>query len=117
MIQFKDLKNRTYAGKRCTGFQLIKEIDKDLTATVLFRKLKLEDGTRDIWSAKLIIDDSTLVNTIDLYDVVYEMPKKDMDLTLIAGSGLNHIQVKMQTEIKIKVKTDCIISEMLIGMR
>lgn len=123
MIALKDLINRQYKNKYCISFEfpiLYDPILKNIPSYVA-RFVRVAGGTDIItrserWRITVVIPSFSENMQSSVYDFVFEMPRQNMDLTLICATGLKYFQFKLKEEIEAKIKIDFDIGESVEGM-
>lgn len=115
MIEFKDLEDRRYEGRDCVAFTVrITELKEDGTELLNVRFTRHKNN-RKLWCLFCTLD-KTRVKDTDVYAIQYEMPKENMNLELIAASGLRLLGMEIKEEIQKKSELDFIIGEATSGM-
>ena len=112
MITLKDLQNRIYSGKQCTGFDYIVKNEKDETQ---FEARFRAGAEKNEWNVKIILD-RTRDKDSDVYNFGYIMPKSNLPLELIAATGLKYFQLYLKEEIQTKSEYDFMLGDVLKGM-
>lgn len=113
MIKLRDLVNRKYVQKRCEAFEYEIHIENQPDCKYLFTRLP--EPHDNVWKLLVIIPrDRDKDNFV--YDIVYEVPRKDLPLETVAGIGLRLFQMKLQSEREWSTALDFEISEILKGM-
>jgi len=117
MIELKDLQNRVYENKDCIAFdyELLDSDEKREKKVIMearFKRAKEEDKT---WRL-MVVFPRTEMSDSQVYFVVFQMPKSNMNLPLICATGLRFFQIKLKEEIQEKVIIDFEIGNITEGM-
>lgn len=113
MIEFKDLEDKRYEGRDCVAFtvRIVDEKQNEILK-VSFNRHK---NNHKLWIAFCTIG-RTKVKDTDVYALQYEMPKENMNIELIAASGLRLLDMEIKEEIQKKIEVDFAIGEATSGM-
>lgn len=112
-MELKELTNRKYEGNDCIGFAYsIKEETSDTEIEFKFtRKIK---GSR-LWKMEVNLP-RTINADMQCYVFPYEMPRDNMQLTLICATGLAYFQMYLKNEISFKSMIDFELGEITRNM-
>ena len=110
MIKQSDLINRMNDGV-CVGFDYMLNVDE--------KKMRCEfTRTKDqplVWNMMVVIGKTRDADS-QVYKFSYQLPKLNMDLTMIAAIGLKYFQLHLKEEVQIKSNMDFTIGEITNGM-
>lgn len=111
MIKQSDLKNRKVMNNICVGFDYFLKIgEKEIRCS--FTRSKTSQYLWDM----LVILDKTRDSDSQVYTFSYQLPKSNMDLTMVAAVGLKYFQLCLQEEIQIKSEMDFRLGEITSSM-
>ena len=111
MIKQKDLVNRMNINGICVDFDYILEIDK---SRVRFRFTRNKDNPL-IWNMMVVMNRTRDADS-QVYNFGYQLPKANMDLTMIAAIGLKYFQLYLKEEVQLKSNLDFMLGEITNGM-
>ena len=111
MIKQKDLVNRMNINGICVDFDYILEIDK---SRVRFRFTRNNDNPL-IWNMMVVMNRTRDADS-QVYNFGYQLPKANMDLTMIAAIGLKYFQLYLKEEVQLKSNLDFMLGEITNGM-
>ena len=111
-MELKELTNRKYEGSDCIGFAYsIKEETSDTEIEFKFtRKIKSR-----LWQMEVNLP-RTINADMQCYVFQYEMPRDNMQLTLICATGLAYFQMYLKNEISFKSMIDFELGEITRNM-
>ncbi len=112
MIVLKELQNRIYSGKICTGFDYIAKNEKGETQFEARFRAGVE---KNEWVMKIVFD-RTRDKDSEVYGFGYIMPRSGLPLELIAATGLKYFQLYLKEETQQKISYDFLLGEILKGM-
>ena len=112
MIILKELQNRIYSGKICTGFDYIAKNEKGETQFEARFRAGVE---KNEWVMRIVFD-RTRDKDSEVYSFGYIMPRSGLPLELIAATGLKYFQLYLKREIQQKMNNDFFLGEILKGM-
>ena len=115
MITLKDLKQRVYSGKTCTGFEYDIVFGEDSKLVARFIKQEGKTAQPNEWRTQIIAD-RTRDKDSEVYNFRYIMPKNNLPLELIAATGLRYFQLYLKKEIQEKSNLDFIVGEIVRDM-
>lgn len=111
MIKQSDLKNRMNIDGMCVDFDYIINLDdsrircrftRDTNLPILWNMMVVLKRTRDADS--------------QVYNFGYQLPKPNMDLTMVAAIGLRYFQLYLKEEVQMKSILDFTLGELTNGM-
>lgn len=111
MIKQSDLKNRMNAGGMCVDFDYIIETEDTRTRCRFSRDAKQPD----VWNMMVVIKRSGFADS-QVYNIGYQLPKPNMDLTMVTAIGLKYFQYHLKEEVQLKSSLDFTIGELTNGM-
>lgn len=117
MIQLKELKKKEYLEKKCIHFVYGMKADKK-TINAVFDKVfneYEENEDKDIWKM-MILFERDKVSDSQIMEFVYAMPKKNMNLELIAATGLRYFYYYMKEVIDKRTELLFEVSNAIEGM-
>ncbi len=112
MIRLKDLQNRVYRGKSCVRFEYEFSVDENKTINAVFRR-HLEASK--VWTMSVVLD-RTRDKDAEVYNFMYELPKNDVNLELVAAIGLKYFQLYIKEEVQLKSNMDFALGEIVEGV-
>lgn len=118
MIEIKELKNRVYEQKDCIAFDyelLDSDENKREKKVLMEARFKREKTDGKIWRLMVVFPRTEHADS-QVYFVVFQMPKPNMDLRLVCATGLRFFQMKLKEEIQEKVIIDFEIGSVTEGM-
>lgn len=108
MISLKELENRVYVDRKCTGFDYSIVLEnKPIEA-----RFRLDEDT---WRMTIVLDMTRDADS-QVYKFNYVMPKENLPLELIAATGLKYFQLYLKDEIQQKSNMDITLGDVLAGM-
>ena len=111
MIKQSDLVNRMSVDGVCVDFDYILNVDnKRLRCRFTRNKDELS-----VWNMMVVIKRSRDADS-QVYNFGYQLPKENMDLTMITAIGLKYFQMYLKKEIQEKMNMDFILGEITSGM-
>ena len=87
-------------------YDLLVENESGNKTELPFRFKRLGDKT---WSVEMVCG-------MQVYQIMFDVPKNSMDLTMVAAFGLRNIQYQLQQEIQMKSIIDFTIGDMTKDM-
>lgn len=111
MIKQSDLVNRCNFGSICVDFDYILNIDK---SRIRFRYTRDKDQPL-IWNMMVVIKRTRDADS-QVYNFSYQLPKANMDLTMVAAIGLKYFQLHLKEEVQLKSNLDFTLGEITNGM-
>lgn len=111
-MELKELTNRKYEDNDCIGFSYsVKEETSDTEIEFKFtRKIKSR-----LWQMEVNLP-RTINADMQCYVFPYEMPRDNMQLTLICATGLAYFQMYLKNEISFKSMIDFELGEITRNM-
>ena len=93
MIQLRELKKKEYLEKKCIHFVYEMKVGKKKINAVFDKAI--DENEKDVWKMIILFErDSISDNHIMTF--TYVMPKQDMNLELIAATGLRYLYYYMK---------------------
>lgn len=112
-MELKELTNRKYEDNDCIGFSYsVKEETSD--TEIEFKFTRKSKGSR-LWQMEVNLP-RTINADMQCYVFPYEMPRDNMQLTLICATGLAYFQMYLKNEISFKSMIDFEIGEITRNM-
>lgn len=118
MITSKELINRRYnESKECIGFtyDLIVEDSTGQPAIQTFYFKRQDDLNVKCWEVLTVVIKKE-IGELKPYNIEYIIPVKNMNLEVIAATGLRHIQYIIQQELQYKSMIDFCIGDVINDM-
>lgn len=112
MIQLKELYNRVYQDKDCTGFEYACVDDGEQLFEAKFRKNPMDEKQ---WRMEVVFPRKDVADS-QVYGVSYILPKTGMALELICAIGLRYFQLQIKEEVQLKSNIDFAIGHITEGM-
>lgn len=111
MIKQSDLQNRMCVNGTCVDFDYILNIDE--------KRLRFR-FTRDkndlfVWNMMVVLKRTRDADS-QIYNFGYQLPKANMDLTMVAAIGLKYFQMYLKEEVQLKSNLDFTLGEITNGM-
>lgn len=111
MIKQSDLVNRMNINGVCVDFDYILNID-DSRIRCRFTR---DNKQLYVWNMMVVINRTRDADS-QVYNFSYQLPKVNMDLTMVASIGLKYFQLYLKEEIQLKSNIDFTIGEITNGM-
>lgn len=111
MIKQSDLKNRFCVNGECVDFDYYIEVDEKRIRCRFLR----DDNNSLIWSMHVVLYRTKDCDS-QVYCFSYQLPKSNMNLTMIAAIGLKYFQLYLKEEIQTKINLDFCLGEITDGM-
>lgn len=111
MIKQSDLKNRACVDGNCIDFDYILNIDEK---RIRFRFTRDKDNLT-VWNMMVIIKRTRDADS-QVYNFGYQLPKENMDLTMVTAIGLKYFQMYLKEEVQMKSNLDFALGEITNGM-
>lgn len=111
MIKQSDLKNRMNINNMCVDFDYILEIDE----TRIRCRFTRSKNQPLVWKMTVVLKRTRDMDS-QVYNFDYQLPKYNMDLTMVAAIGLKYFQLCLKEEIQQKSTMDFTIGEITNGM-
>lgn len=111
MIKQSDLKNRACADGNCIDFDYYIECDEK---RIRFRFTRDKNNLL-VWNMMVIIKRTRDADS-QVYNFGYQLPKENMDLTMVAAIGLKYFQMYLKEEVQFKFNLDFALGEITNGM-
>lgn len=114
MLKLGDLDNRVYSGKRCIGFQvhIVDNNGKQLLEATFKKDM---EHPSDSWAMQVLFQ-RTIIKDTEVYNFVYQMPKYNMPLEMVAATGLRYLQSYLRHELDNKSLLCFAIDDTVEGM-
>lgn len=112
MISFKDLENKVYSGRTCTGFECTVKPDEEHWIQAVFKR---NSENKNQWNMRVVID-RTRDKDSEVYNFGYIMPKDTIPLELVAATGLKYFQLYLKEEVQLKSNLDFALGEITNGV-
>lgn len=110
MIKQKDLINRVTTNGVCTDFDYILSADND--ARIRCRFTHTEPL---VWNMMVVLKRTRDADS-QVYNFSYQLPKANMDLTMITAIGLKYFQLYLKQEVQLKSNLDFTLGGIVSGM-
>lgn len=111
MVKQSDLVNRMNINGICVDFDYILTIDKSRTR---FRFTRDKDQPL-VWNMMVVMKRTRDADS-QVYNFSYQLPKSNMDLTMVAAIGLKYFQLHLKEEVQLKSNLDFTLGEITNGM-
>lgn len=112
-MELKELTNRKYDGNDCIGFTYsVKEETSDTEIEFKFTRKSKESR---LWQMEVNLP-RTINADMQCYIFPYEMPRDNMQLTLICATGITYFHVYLKDEISFKSMIDFELGEITRNM-
>lgn len=111
MIKQSDLVNRMNINGMCVDFDYIIQIDK----TRIRCRFTRDINQPLVWDMMVIIKRTRDADS-QVYNFSYQLPKMNMDLTMITAIGLKYFQLYLKEEVQAKTNMEFTIGEIINGM-
>jgi len=111
MIRLSDLVNRYNVGGVCFDFDYMLKVDDSRIRCRFVR----DKNQSTVWSMTVVIKRTRDADS-QVYNFDYQLPKSNMDLTMVAAIGLKYFQLYLKEEIQLKSNMDFTLGEITSGM-
>lgn len=111
MIKQSDLVNRMNINGVCVDFDYILNVDD---SRIRCRFTRDKDHLT-IWNMLVVIKRTRDADS-QVYSFDYQLPKSNMDLTMVAAIGLKYFQLHLKKEVQLKSNIDFTLGEITNGM-
>ena len=111
MINQSDLVNRMNINGMCVDFDYILQIDETRTRCRFTR----DKNQPLVWNMMVVLKRTRDADS-QVYNFSYQLPKHNMDLTMVAAIGLKYFQLYLKEEVQLKSGMDFAIGEITNGM-
>lgn len=111
MIKQSDLVNRMNVDGMCVDFDYILNIDESRIRCRFMR----DKNQPLIWNMMVVLKRTRDADS-QVYNFSYQLPKSNMDLTMVTAIGLKYLQLYLKEEIQLKTNMDFAIGEITNGM-
>ena len=111
MIKQSDLVNRMNINGICVDFDYILTMDKN---RIRFRFTRNKDQAL-VWHMMVVLTRTRDADS-QVYEFSYQLPKTNMDLTMVAAIGLKYFQLYLKEEVQMKSGMDFTLGEITNGM-
>ena len=111
MIKQSDLVNRCNIDGKCIDFDYFVNLDN---SKIRCRFTRDKDHL-SVWTMTVVIERTRDADS-QVYNFGYQLPKENMDLTMVAAIGLKYFQLYLKEEIQLKSNLDFTLGEITNGM-
>lgn len=111
MIKQSDLVNRMNINGMCVDFDYILKSD-DVRIRCRFTRDKNQPL---IWNLMVVLKRTRDADS-QVYNFGYQLPKSNMDLTMVTAIGLKYFQLYLKEEVQLKSNMDFVLGEITNGM-
>ena len=111
MLKQSDLVNRINVNGICVDFDYILTIDD---SRIRFRFVR-DKNQPLVWNMMVVLKRTRDADS-QVYNFSYQLPKSNMDLTMVAAIGLRYFQLYLKEEIQLKSSIDFALGEVTNGM-
>lgn len=111
MIKQRDLENRINADGICIDFDYILNVN-DSRIRCRFTRDKKQPL---VWNMMVVLERTRDADS-QVYNFSYQLPKANMDLTMVAAIGLKYFQLYLKEEVQLKSSMDFALGEITNGM-
>ena len=111
MIKQSDLVNRCNVDGKCIDFDYFVNLDN---SRIRFRFTR-DKNQLSIWNMMVVIKRTRDADS-QVYNFGYQLPKENMDLTMVAAIGLKYFQLYLKEEIQSKSNLEFCLGEITLGM-
>ena len=111
MIKQRDLQNRMNINGVCVDFDYILTVDKSRIRCRFTREM----DNLAVWNMMVVIKRTRDADS-QVYNFGYQLPKPNMDLTMVAAIGLKYFQLYLKEEVQLKSSLDFTLGEITNGM-
>ena len=112
MIKQSDLQNRYCINGTCVDFDYILKLEDNKRIRFRFTR---EKDSPSVWTMHVILKRTRDADS-QVYNFGYQLPKANMDLTMVAAIGLKYFQMYLKEEIQSKSQLDFALGEITNGM-
>lgn len=111
MIKQSDLVNRYSINNMCVDFDYYLYVDE----TRIRCRFTRDKDQPLVWTMAVIIKRTRDADS-QCYNFNYQLPKSNMDLTMVTAIGLKYFQLYLQEEVQLKSNMNFTIGEITNGM-
>jgi hypothetical protein len=111
MIKQSDLMNRANINGMCVDFDYYIQVDENRIRCRFTR----DKRAPSIWNMMVVLKRTRDADS-QVYNFSYQIPKQNMDLTMITAIGLKYFQMYLKEEVQLKSSLDFAIGEITSGM-
>lgn len=111
MIKQSDLVNRMCISGVCVDYDYILNIND----TRIRCRFTRERNQLSVWNMMVIIKRTRDADS-QVYNFSYQLPKENMDLTMVTAIGLKYFQLYLKEEVQLKSNMDFALGEITNGM-
>lgn len=111
MIKQSDLVNRMNVDGLCIDFDYILKTEN---SRIRFRFTR-DKNQPSVWSMMVVFKRTRDADS-QVYNFGYQLPKDNMDLTMVAAIGLKYFQLYLKEEVQTKSMLDFALGEITNGM-
>lgn len=112
MIKQSDLVNRVAVNGICIDFDYYLEVDNGPRIRYRFTRDK---NQLYVWNMMVVINRTSDADS-QVYNINYQLPKANMDLTMVAAIGLKYFQLYLKKEIQLKSNVEFALGEITANM-
>ena len=113
MVKQSDLVNRMAIGGICVDFDYFLNIDNN-SPRIRFRFTRNKEDLRT-WCMSVVLKRTRDADS-QVYSFGYQLPKDNMDLTMVAAIGLKYFQLHLQEEVQLKSSIEFCLGEITANM-
>ena len=111
MIKQSDLVNRMNIDGMCVDFDYVLTIEE---TRIRFR-FNRHTSQPNVWTMMVVLRKTRDADS-QVYNFSYQLPKPNMDLTMVAAIGLKYFQLYLKEEVQLKSNLDFTLGEITNGM-
>lgn len=111
MIKQSDLVNRCNVDGKCIDFDYFVNLDNSRIRCRFTR----DKNQLSVWNMMVVIKRTRDADS-QVYNFGYQLPKENMDLTMVAAIGLKYFQLYLKEEVQLKSNLDFTLGEITNGM-
>lgn len=116
MLKDKQLINKVHDGRICVRFEVLLTFGDGLTYPLQYQRQRgVTKEWLDTWTLSLDVP-RTLAKDTEVFRIMYSMPRSGLPLTLVAATGMKHLQYELQEEVAQKNVAMFEIGNMTEGM-
>lgn len=111
MIRQSDLVNRANINGVCVDFDYILNVNE----TRIRCRFTRDKNQLSVWNMMVVIKRTRDADS-QVYNFGYQLPKENMDLTMVTAIGLRYFQLYLKEEVQLKSNIDFTLGEITNGM-
>lgn len=115
MIKQSDLINRINIDGICVDFDYILEMGESRIRFRFTRETENNNLESTSWNM-IVMFKRDLIRDSQVYCINYQIPKINMDLTMVTAIGLKYFQMYVKKEIELKTELDFVLGDITNGM-